>query len=78
MTPEPPERRPATDRRSRRGLRLLRGFRAQLLLWTILPLAVVLVALSLAGVTRHRQVMTRMVEDRDRGSDDGGSQPPGP
>jgi len=38
-----------------------------LLLWTILPLAVVLVVLSLAGITRHRQVMTRLVEDRDRG-----------
>ena len=38
-----------------------------MLLWTILPLAVVLVALSLAGVARHRQIMTRMVEDRDRG-----------
>ena len=45
----------------------MRGLRAQLLLWTILPLAVVLVALSLAGVTRHRQAMTRLVEDRDRG-----------
>ncbi len=49
------------------GHRLLRGLRAQLLLWTILPLAVVLVALSLAGVTRHRQAMTHLVEDRDRG-----------
>lgn len=47
--------------------RLLRGLRAQLLLWTILPLAAVLIVLSLAGVTRHRQAMTRLVEDRDRG-----------
>ena len=47
--------------------RLLRGLRVQLLLWTILPLAVVLIVLSLAGVTRHRQAMTRLVEDRDRG-----------
>jgi len=39
----------------------------QLLLWTIFPLAVVLIVLSLAGITRHRQVMIRMVEDRDRG-----------
>jgi signal transduction histidine kinase len=61
MTPE------TADRPPRRGRRLLRGLRAQLLLWTILPLAVVLVALSLAGVTRHRQAMTRLVEDRDRG-----------
>ena len=61
MTREP------TGRPPRRGHRLLRGLRAQLLLWTILPLAVVLVVLSLAGVARHRQAMTRLVEDRDRG-----------
>lgn len=61
MTPEP------TGRSPRRGHRLLRGLRVQLLLWTILPLAIVLIALSLAGVTRHRQAMTRLVEDRDRG-----------
>jgi signal transduction histidine kinase len=54
-------------RAPRRGHRLLRGLRAQLLLWTILPLAVVLIVLSLAGVTRHRQAMTRLVEERDRG-----------
>jgi len=61
MTPE------STGRAPRRGHRLLRGLRAQLLLWTILPLAVVLIVLSFAGVTRHRQAMTRLVEDRDRG-----------
>jgi signal transduction histidine kinase len=64
MTPESTE---LTGRAPRRGHRLLRGLRAQLLLWTILPLAVVLIVLSLAGVTRHRQAMTRLVEDRDRG-----------
>lgn len=52
-------------RRSRR--RLLRGLRAQLLLWTILPLTVVLIVLSLTGVARHRHAMTRLIEDRDRG-----------
>jgi two-component system, NarL family, sensor histidine kinase DegS len=61
MTPETAARPP------RRSRRFLRGVRAQLLLWTILPLAVLLVALSLAGVTRHRQAMTQLVEDRDRG-----------
>lgn len=61
MTPEPGRRTP------RQSHRRLRGLRAQLLLWTILPLAVVLVVLSLAGITRHRQAMTRLVEDRDRG-----------
>ena len=48
-------------------LRRLRGLRVQLLLWTILPLAVVLVILSLAGITRHRQAMNQLVEDRNRG-----------
>jgi signal transduction histidine kinase len=57
----------AAARPPHQGRRFLRGLPAQLLLWTILPLAVVLVALSLAGVTRHRQSMTRLVEDRDRG-----------
>jgi hypothetical protein len=61
MTPETAARPP------RRSRRFLRGLRAQLLLWTILPLAVLLVALSLAGVTRHRQAMTQLVKDRDRG-----------
>ncbi len=59
--------RETTGRQPRRRRRLLRGLRAQLLLWTILPLAVVLIVLSLAGVARHRQAMTRLVEDRDRG-----------
>ncbi len=61
MTPE--SRGPALPR----SHQLLRGLRAQLLLWTILPLTVVLIVLSLAGVARHRQAMTRLVEDRDRG-----------
>ena len=48
------------------NLRLLRGLRAQLLLWTILPLTVALVVLSLAGVFRHREDMIQLVEQRDR------------
>src|SRR5512146_1816359 len=48
-------------------LRRLRGLRVQLLLWTILPLAVALIVLSLAGVFRHRQAMQQLVESRDRG-----------
>ena len=48
-------------------LRRLRGLRAQLLLWIIVPLAVVLIILSLVGITRHRQAMTQLVEDRNRG-----------
>jgi len=48
------------------SLRQLRGLRVQLLLWTILPLAVVLILLSVGGITRHRQAMTQLVKDRDR------------
>jgi signal transduction histidine kinase len=54
-------------RQPRSGRRILRGLRAQLLLWTILPLALVLILLSVAGVTRHRKAMTQLVEERDRG-----------
>ncbi len=56
-----------TNRQPRRRGRFLRGLGAQLLLWTILPLAIALVALSLVGIARHRQAMTRLVEERDRG-----------
>jgi hypothetical protein len=59
--------RETADRRLRRVSRFLRGLRAQLLLWTILPLAIMLVALSLVGIARHRQAMTSLVEERDRG-----------
>ena len=47
--------------------RHLRGLRVQLLLWTIFPLAAVLIVLSVSGILRHRQAMTALVEDRDRG-----------
>ncbi|HEX9117124.1 MAG TPA: histidine kinase [Anaerolineae bacterium] len=47
--------------------RKLRGLRVQLLLWTILPLAIVLILLSFVGVYRHRQAMQQLVEQRDRG-----------
>lgn len=54
-------RRPATFPRQ------LRGLRVQLLLWTIFPLTVVLIALSLFSISRHREAMTQLVEDRNRG-----------
>jgi signal transduction histidine kinase len=46
--------------------RELRGLRAQLLLWTIIPFSLVLIILSVVGITRHRQAMTQLAEDRDR------------
>ncbi len=48
------------------NLRWLRGLRMQILLWTILPLTIALIVLSLAGVFRHREDMVQLVEQRDR------------
>jgi signal transduction histidine kinase len=49
------------------GIRQLRGLRVQLLLWIILPLALVLIVLSLMSITQHRRAMTQLVEDRNLG-----------
>jgi signal transduction histidine kinase len=64
----------STEPGSRRSLtawlphpRRLRGLSVQLLLWIILPLAVVLIVLSLVSITRHREAMTQLVADRNRG-----------
>lgn len=57
----------APQPRSLAFLHQLRGLRVQLLLWTILPLTVVLVALSLLSIAQHRAAMTQLVEDRNRG-----------
>jgi two-component system sensor histidine kinase UhpB len=46
-------------------MRHLRGLRAQILLWTILPLILILVALSLGSITLHQQSMRTMVAERD-------------
>jgi signal transduction histidine kinase len=66
MTPKG-DGRPATSASWRPGVRRLRGLRVQLLLWIILPLALVLVVLSLFSISRHRDAMTQLVEDRNRG-----------
>ena len=43
----------------------LRGLRVQLLLWTILPVALLLVMLAGAGIYSHREAMRDLVEERD-------------
>lgn len=45
--------------------KILRGLRVQLLLWTILPLALALIAVAFTGVYGHEVAMRRMVEERD-------------
>jgi hypothetical protein len=47
--------------------RRLRGLSVQLLLWIILPLGIVLIVLSLLSITRHRDAMSQLIEDRNRG-----------
>lgn len=48
-------------------LRRLQGLHVQLLLWTVLPLTVVLIVLALIGIARHRQTMVDLIAERNRG-----------
>src|SRR5574340_1309501 len=44
---------------------ILRDLRTQILLWTILPLAVVLIGIAYLGVNSHQSAMRDLVEERD-------------
>ncbi len=44
---------------------MLRSLRTQILLWTILPLAVVLIGIAYLGVNSHQAAMRAMVAERD-------------
>lgn len=46
-------------------MRLLRGLRAQILLWTILPLILILILVSFGSITLHQQNMRAMVVERN-------------
>lgn len=46
-------------------MRTLRGLRAQILLWTILPLILILVGVSFGSITLHQRSMRDMVARRD-------------
>lgn len=43
----------------------LRGLRVQLLLWTVLPLTLVMVAVAVIGLTTHQHAMRDLVEELD-------------
>ncbi len=45
----------------------LRGLQVQILLWTILPFLVLLIAFSLTGIRSHQQSMRALVSERDAG-----------
>ncbi|MGE5140820.1 MAG: histidine kinase [Rudaea sp.] len=44
---------------------MLRGLKTQILLWTILPLALVLVGIAYFGVNNHQAAMRQIVAERD-------------
>lgn len=46
-------------------MRFLRGLRAQILLWTIFPLIITLVAVSISSITLHHKSMRDMVSEQD-------------
>lgn len=46
-------------------MRFLRGLQVQMLLWTILPLILVLVAVTVSSIQLHHQAMRSMVAERD-------------
>jgi signal transduction histidine kinase len=43
----------------------LRGLRVQILLWTVLPLTLVLVAVAVIGISSHQRSMRELVEELD-------------
>ncbi len=45
---------------------MFRDLRTQILLWTILPLAAVLIGVAYLGVNSHQSAMRELVEERDR------------
>ena len=53
-------------RGARVGMRWTRGLRAQMLLWTILPLTLVLIGVAFTGVYSHDQSMRVLVRERDQ------------
>ena len=44
---------------------MFRGLRSQILLWTILPLAIVLIGIAALGVNSHQSAMRELVAERD-------------
>lgn len=45
--------------------KMFRDLRTQLLLWTILPLAIILIGVAYLGVSNHQSAMRDLVEERD-------------
>jgi signal transduction histidine kinase len=56
-----------SDRRARGKFPLrLRGLTIQIVLWTVLPLTLVLIGVAFTGVYSHEQSMQRLVQERDQ------------
>nr|HID14629.1 HAMP domain-containing protein [Anaerolineae bacterium] len=50
----------------RRFPHILRGLKAQLLLWAVLPLTLALIGVAFTGVYSHERTMQALVQERDR------------
>jgi hypothetical protein len=46
--------------------RRFRGLKVQIVLWTVLPLTLVLIGVAFTGVYSHEQAMRDLVQERDR------------
>jgi signal transduction histidine kinase len=57
--------RPARSRRAYPRIRF-RGLRAQIVLWTLLPLTLVLIGVAFTGIYSHERAMRTLVQDRDQ------------
>jgi hypothetical protein len=55
----------ASRRTARRGLSF-RGLKAQIILWTVLPLTLVLIGVAFTGVYSHERAMRNLVQERDQ------------
>jgi signal transduction histidine kinase len=63
MSPVDP---PTSEPREARRWGRFRGLKVQIVLWTVLPLTLVLIGVAFTGVYSHEQTMRVLVEERDR------------
>jgi signal transduction histidine kinase len=61
----PPSGAAAGRQTARLGLRF-RGLRTQIILWTVLPLTLVLIGVAFTGVYSHERAMRTLVQERDQ------------
>jgi signal transduction histidine kinase len=66
MSKDKPRGSQSAEGRRTRPLFRLRGLRVQIVLWTVLPVTLVLIGVAFTGVYSHEQAMRDLVQERDR------------